>query len=70
MRIRLSNSFTEYGGPTTTRRADMLLLIKGWLERKDGGRWLIIIDNADDTQVFFGGSVKPTNTVFDLQYQP
>ncbi|KAK4246934.1 hypothetical protein C7999DRAFT_41647 [Corynascus novoguineensis] len=32
----------------------MLPLVKKWLERKDRGRWLLVIDNADDKEVFFG----------------
>ncbi len=32
----------------------MLLLVKAWLEKKDRGRWLMVIDNADDMQLFFG----------------
>jgi Tetratricopeptide repeat len=39
-----------YSDPKT----DMLPLVKAWLEKKDRGRWLMVIDNADDTQVFFG----------------
>ncbi|KAL7916973.1 P-loop containing nucleoside triphosphate hydrolase protein [Trichoderma austrokoningii] len=33
---------------------DMPLLVKGWLEEKDHGEWLMVIDNADDIQLFFG----------------
>ncbi|KAK4241610.1 hypothetical protein C8A03DRAFT_30191 [Achaetomium macrosporum] len=36
-------------------KADVLLLVKGWLERKYRGPWLMVIDNADDIQLFFGG---------------
>uniref|UniRef100_L2G7F9 Phosphorylase superfamily protein n=1 Tax=Colletotrichum fructicola (strain Nara gc5) TaxID=1213859 RepID=L2G7F9_COLFN len=36
---------------------DILLLVKKWLENKQRGRWLLVIDNADDTEVFF--PVKP-----------
>ncbi|KAF4873845.1 hypothetical protein CGCSCA1_v006851 [Colletotrichum siamense] len=32
---------------------DIFLLVKGWLENKRRGRWLLVIDNADDTEVFF-----------------
>ena len=32
----------------------MLLLVKAWLEKKDRGRWLMVIDNADDMELFFG----------------
>lgn len=40
---------------------DKLELVKLWLERKDVGRWLLVIDNADDAQVFFG----PQNNISD-----
>ncbi|RYP35697.1 hypothetical protein DL768_010977 [Monosporascus sp. mg162] len=33
---------------------DVLPLVEKWLERKDRGRWLMVIDNADDTQLFSG----------------
>ncbi|KAK4446083.1 hypothetical protein QBC34DRAFT_486914 [Podospora aff. communis PSN243] len=33
-------------------KADVLPLVKSWLESKDRGRWLIVIDNADDAQLF------------------
>ncbi|OIW22782.1 hypothetical protein CONLIGDRAFT_664815 [Coniochaeta ligniaria NRRL 30616] len=35
-------------------KADVLALVKRWLEREDHGLWLMVIDNADDTQLFFG----------------
>lgn len=38
---------------------DKLEAVKLWLERKDVGRWLLVIDNADDAQVFF----QPENTI-------
>ncbi|KAH0425739.1 hypothetical protein CcaCcLH18_10784 [Colletotrichum camelliae] len=38
------------------KEVDIFLLVKGWLENKRRGRWLLVIDNADDTEVFF-----PTN---------
>ena len=37
-------------------QADILQLVKGWLERKDQPLWLMIIDNADDTEMFFSSS--------------
>ncbi|KAK0729439.1 hypothetical protein B0H67DRAFT_479222 [Lasiosphaeris hirsuta] len=43
-------------------KMDMLLLVKKWLERQDCGRWLMVIDNADDTQVFFGQPTEPIKT--------
>ncbi|TRX94521.1 hypothetical protein FHL15_004676 [Xylaria flabelliformis] len=33
-------------------KADTLLLVKKWLEEKHQGRWLMVIDNADDAQLF------------------
>ncbi|KAK4248954.1 Tetratricopeptide repeat-domain-containing protein [Corynascus novoguineensis] len=35
-------------------KLDILTLVKKWLERKDCCQWLIVIDNADDIQLFFG----------------
>jgi tetratricopeptide (TPR) repeat protein len=32
----------------------VLVLVKAWLERKERGRLLMVIDNADDIQLFFG----------------
>ncbi|KAB5513496.1 hypothetical protein GE09DRAFT_1179745 [Coniochaeta sp. 2T2.1] len=40
-------------------KVDVLSLVKRWLEGKDRGRWLMVIDNADDTQVFFGRRAGP-----------
>ncbi|OHW96584.1 kinesin light chain [Colletotrichum incanum] len=34
-------------------KADVLTLVKAWLEKKNRGRWVMILDNADDTEVFF-----------------
>ncbi|GFP58624.1 kinesin light chain [Trichoderma asperellum] len=41
-------------------KVDMLLLVKHWLEEKDHGEWFMVIDNADDMQLFFG---QPAGTV-------
>jgi hypothetical protein len=38
---------------------EVLPLVKRWLEGKDRGRWLMVIDNADDTQVFFSRRAEP-----------
>ncbi|KAJ1323029.1 FxSxx-COOH system tetratricopeptide repeat protein [Microdochium nivale] len=35
-------------------KMDVLPLLKRWLERKERGRWLMVIDNADDAQLFSG----------------
>ncbi|KAI0191514.1 hypothetical protein EV127DRAFT_428547 [Xylaria flabelliformis] len=42
-------------------KADVLLLVKKWLEEKHQGRWLMVIDNADDAQLFCRPA-KLTNT--------
>ncbi|MCJ1271298.1 hypothetical protein MMC22_011198 [Lobaria immixta] len=33
---------------------DQLRLVKKWLEREDSGKWVMIIDSADDEKLFFG----------------
>ncbi|KAK3984461.1 kinesin light chain [Cladorrhinum sp. PSN332] len=33
-------------------KVDILALVKSWLERKDGREWLMVLDNADDKQLF------------------
>src|SRR6478609_8383413 len=35
-------------------KSDLLLLVKRWLERTGCERWLMVLDNADDMQLFFG----------------
>ncbi|KAK3347271.1 putative kinesin [Lasiosphaeria hispida] len=37
-----------YGDP----KSDVLHLVKTWLQSKDRGRWLMVIDNADDAHLF------------------
>ncbi|KAH7303371.1 hypothetical protein B0I35DRAFT_365076, partial [Stachybotrys elegans] len=32
---------------------DVLSLVKKWLEKKDCGQWVMVLDNADDIQLFF-----------------
>jgi len=34
-------------------KMDVLPLVRRWLNREDRGQWLMVIDNADDTQLFF-----------------
>ncbi|WYZ42126.1 hypothetical protein EsH8_V_001021 [Colletotrichum jinshuiense] len=48
-------------------KVDILKLVKTWLETGDCGRWLMVVDNADDTQLFFpspsqgnGANTHPT----------
>ncbi|KAF5669914.1 kinesin light chain [Fusarium denticulatum] len=33
-------------------KVDVLVLVKDWLEKRFKSRWLMVIDNADDTQLF------------------
>jgi len=35
-------------------KTDILLLVKQWLESTDRGQWLMVLDNADGTDIFFG----------------
>jgi hypothetical protein len=37
-------------------KADILSLVRAWLERKDQRPWLMITDNADDCEMFFDSS--------------
>ncbi|GAB1319048.1 hypothetical protein MFIFM68171_09258 [Madurella fahalii] len=39
-------------------KADTLLLVKTWLEKRDYGRWLMVIDNADDMELFINGNLE------------
>ena len=56
--IAIECQVAGYDDPKT----DVLPLVKRWLEQKHGGRWLMVIDNADDMQVFFGLQMGPTDT--------
>ncbi|KAF5684717.1 hypothetical protein FCIRC_3800 [Fusarium circinatum] len=38
---------------------DVLQVVKDWLESKESGEWLMVIDNADDLQLFFPQSESP-----------
>ncbi|CAH0036183.1 unnamed protein product [Clonostachys rhizophaga] len=42
---------------------DSLLLVRNWLMEKTHGEWIMIIDNADDVELFFG---QPPETVSDI----
>jgi tetratricopeptide (TPR) repeat protein len=43
---------------------DKLELVKLWLERKSVGRWLLVIDNADDAEIFFRPKNTPSDNLF------
>jgi hypothetical protein len=54
-------------------QADILSLVKAWLEKKDRGRWVMVLDNADDTEVFYStqlehGSGPPSNDTEEPTY--
>ncbi|KAK2035422.1 hypothetical protein LX32DRAFT_606668 [Colletotrichum zoysiae] len=34
-------------------KSDVPMLVRRWLEKKERGRWVMIIDNADDKELFF-----------------
>ena len=43
-------------------------LVKTWLEREDSGKWLMIVDNADDEKLFYGedkGPISGLSSVFN-----
>lgn len=56
--IAKSCQISGYSDP----RADLLELVKAWLERKDQRPWLMIIDNADDTGFFNSDQVTSQNS--------
>ena len=42
--------------------SDILQAVKEWLENKVSGRWLIVLDNADDAEIMYGsGTVRLAN---------
>ena len=42
--------------------SDILRIVKEWLENKRSGRWLMILDNADDAEIMYGsGSIRLAN---------
>ncbi|KAL6412540.1 hypothetical protein AUP68_03743 [Ilyonectria robusta] len=44
-------------------KIDVLLMVKKWLESENCGRWLMIIDNADDMELFSEGPGPRTRTI-------
>ena len=38
---------------TDDPKTDVLLLLQEWLESEESGRWLMILDNADESDTFF-----------------
>jgi tetratricopeptide (TPR) repeat protein len=42
---------------------DATMLVKNWLESRHKGRWLMVIDNIDDSQVFFKELMTNQKTV-------
>ncbi|KAI8662890.1 hypothetical protein NCS56_01093800 [Fusarium sp. Ph1] len=43
----------EIPGYDESSGLDSLLVVKGWLESKASRKWLMVIDNADDMQLFY-----------------
>src|SRR6266513_139730 len=35
--------------------ADKLQLVKDWFESEESGNWILIVDNADDVDLMYGG---------------
>ncbi|KAI3326741.1 hypothetical protein HD806DRAFT_488058 [Xylariaceae sp. AK1471] len=56
--IALECGITGYDDP----KVDVLLLVTRWLERSDQGWWLMIIDNADNAELFFPTQQNSTNS--------
>ncbi|KAJ9660144.1 hypothetical protein H2201_007051 [Coniosporium apollinis] len=50
----LSQIASECNVPGREDGGDVSKLVKDWLEKKDRRPWLMIIDNADDGEIFFG----------------
>lgn len=44
--------------------------MKGWLEKKEHGEWLMVIDNADDAEVLFQPSTTSNTTLSLGHYIP
>ncbi|KAK8115614.1 kinesin light chain 1 [Apiospora sp. TS-2023a] len=40
-------------------KADVIALVKSALSHASAGRWLLIVDNADDTELVFGDTIQP-----------
>ncbi|KAI9150668.1 Agmatine deiminase [Paramyrothecium foliicola] len=58
MSIAEENRIPGYDDP----KVDLLQLVKEWLERKDQGNWLMVLDNADDMNLFYGSSTAYNST--------
>ncbi|PHH64675.1 hypothetical protein CDD81_4116 [Ophiocordyceps australis] len=43
-------------------KRDMLLVVKEWLEKENRGQWLMVIDNADDMELFFPSTASTADT--------
>ena len=39
---------------STDTKEDVKVLVKQWLSMKSAGRWLLVLDNADDSNILFG----------------
>ncbi|KAF5632683.1 TPR domain protein [Fusarium sp. NRRL 52700] len=52
------------------RNTNIYQLVNAWLCDESNGRWLIILDNADDSKVFFPQSIPQNTTPPLLNYLP
>ncbi|KAG9249446.1 uncharacterized protein F5Z01DRAFT_746111 [Emericellopsis atlantica] len=50
--IRKTQIALSYSYTSIAQESETLSLVKSWLEQTDRGRWLMVIDNADDTELF------------------
>ncbi|KAL0764479.1 hypothetical protein CaCOL14_013114 [Colletotrichum acutatum] len=44
------------------RNIDVLTLVKSWFQRQKAGPWFLVLDNADNTELFFNNHTQPSNT--------
>ncbi|EFQ27410.1 hypothetical protein CGRA01v4_04490 [Colletotrichum graminicola] len=50
-------------------KSDVPMLLRRWLEREERGRWVMIIDNADDKELFFARETGRANTSKETSVQ-
>ncbi|KAF6842214.1 kinesin light chain [Colletotrichum musicola] len=43
-------------------KSDLLMLVRQWLERKHRRRWIMVIDNADNKELFFPPELEDAST--------
>ncbi|KAK2038456.1 hypothetical protein LZ31DRAFT_608634 [Colletotrichum somersetense] len=50
-------------------KPDVPMLVRRWLEKKERGRWVMIIDNADDKELFFPSESATANASKETSVQ-